>query len=549
MIFKFRNSIQGKINFLIISTILMLFVFMVGINLIVIRKYTARSSEIMMKKTCTAQALQLNSQLKLVEQSVRNIYDISERLRPTLDELKVRAKTDDFIQNFQHLAITIADNTDGAVAVYYRINPELNASGTQGFFFVKSPYTGTFQETHATDILKYDESDVQHVGWYYIPVQMGKPVWMNPYYNANINVLMISYVVPIYDNSRLIGVVGMDVDFERLISITENVNIYKSSGAVLCNFPDGEIYFNRCNAFGKNMPAEVLDVLQKSETSDSIVPYNNGRDLYGFHFETLDDGRKLLVYAKMKDINSQSAYSIVTSIIILICVAIFDLALAMRLSRRMTNSIRGIIKAARDYARGNWETTVECSSNDELKELSDSISIMASKTRDYISYINDMARKDALTGLRNKTDYLLYIEKINSEYIKENRPFSVVVFDVNDLKKTNDNLGHEHGDELIVAASKFICRTFAHSPIFRVGGDEFVCIIDSGDFDDKENLLASFKKQMECAKVSKYWKDVCIACGMASYNEDGLSFDEVFKVADRRMYENKMDLKRDPATL
>ncbi len=544
MILNFKNSIHTKINLLIISTILMLFGFMVAINLVVVKKYTKRSSEIMMKKTCTAQALQLNNQLKLVEQSVRNIYGISEQLRPSLEELKVKGKTDGFIQNFQHLAITIADNTAGAVAVYYRINPELNASGTQGFFYVKSPYTGMFQETHATDILKYDESDVQHVGWYYIPVQMGRPVWMNPYYNANINVLMISYVVPIYDNSRLIGVVGMDVDFERLISITENVNIYKSSGAVLCNFPDGEIYYNRCSAFGKNMPEQIMDVLKMSESSDSIVSYNNGKDLYGFHFETLDDGRKLLVYAKMKDINSQSAYSIIISIIILIGVAVFDLAVAMRFSRQMTNSIKEIIRAARDYAHGNWETKVECTTNDELKELSDSISIMAAKTKDYIGYINDMARKDALTGLRNKTDYLLYVEKINSEYIREKRPFSVVVFDVNNLKKTNDNLGHEHGDELIVEASKFICRTFAHSPIFRVGGDEFVCIIDSGDFDDRENLVASFKKQMDCVKDSNYWKDVCIACGMASYQDDGLNFDEVFKIADHRMYENKMELKK-----
>ena len=59
----------------------------------------------------------------------------------------------------------------------------------------------------------YDENDMEHVGWYYIPVRAGKPVWTEPYDNANINEKMVSYVIPVYDNNVLVGVIGMDIDF------------------------------------------------------------------------------------------------------------------------------------------------------------------------------------------------------------------------------------------------------------------------------------------------------------------------------------------------
>lgn len=63
----------------------------------------------------------------------------------------------------------------------------------------------------------YDESDVEHVGWYYLPVQAKKAIWMSPYMNENINIYMISYVVPLFaEDGTSIGIVGMDIDFHRL---------------------------------------------------------------------------------------------------------------------------------------------------------------------------------------------------------------------------------------------------------------------------------------------------------------------------------------------
>lgn len=540
---SYKNSISKRINLLIASCTFILSVFMIGINLIVIKFYTRKSSEIMIQKTCAAQTLQLNNQLSLVEQSVKVIYDISEQLRPSFEEMKSPEVTNSYIDQFRKMAISIAKNTDGAIAIYYRINPEMNLNGTQGFFYVKSPDKGIFEASENTDLFKYDSDDIEHVGWYYIPVSKGKPVWMAPYYNANINVWMISYVVPVFEGSNLLGVVGMDIDFERLISIAERVDIYKSSGGILCNLEQGEIYYTRCNDFGNVIPDKIYSILQNESKSSKIIHCKVGDDSYAFHYQTLNNGMKLIVYAEINDINSHETFSILTGAAIFALVFLIDIIFAIKFSKRLTNPIKNITLAAKEYAAGKWETKVQCDSEDELKELTDSISLMAENTRNYINYINDMAQKDSLTELKNKTAYMMYLNKINLEYIPAHKPFAIIIFDLNNLKHVNDTIGHEQGDELIVLASKFICKMFAHSPVFRIGGDEFISILDSADYDKRNELEEEFNYYMSLTKNSNNWKDVCIACGMSTFMEDGQTFDEIFKTADRRMYENKILLK------
>lgn len=153
---------------------------------------------------------------------------------------------------------------------------------------------------------------------------------------------------------------------------------------------------------------------------------------------------------------------------------------------------------------------------------------------------NTKANFDALTGVRNKLAYNELQEKINSK-IKSNscEDFVITVFDLNDLKKINDIKGHQAGDAYICDACKLICNKFKHSPVFRIGGDEFVAVSFGEDYEHIEELLNSFADHNTKAK-----KDggIIIACGMARYNNDA-SVEPVFSRADKKMYENKKMLK------
>ena len=90
-----------------------------------------------------------------------------------------------------------------------------------------------------------------------------------------------------------------------------------------------------------------------------------------------------------------------------------------------------------------------------------------------------LAYTDSLTGVKSKRAYKEAEESMNQRIAEGSvSEFSLVIFDLNDLKLINDSRGHESGDAYIKDASKLICSCFKHSPIFRVGGDEFLAIVE-----------------------------------------------------------------------
>ena len=169
-----------------------------------------------------------------------------------------------------------------------------------------------------------------------------------------------------------------------------------------------------------------------------------------------------------------------------------------------------------------------------------------SQVRQEEEYVKHLAKArieasvDALTGVKNRHAYLMAEERLNLQ-IKENQApeFAVVILDVNDLKKVNDNDGHNAGDQYLRDACRIVCNTFKHSPVFRVGGDEFAVIAQGDDYASIDALVDQVKEHNEEAQRSG---GIVIACGMAKCGDD-TCVATVFERADQSMYENKSDLK------
>ena len=159
-----------------------------------------------------------------------------------------------------------------------------------------------------------------------------------------------------------------------------------------------------------------------------------------------------------------------------------------------------------------------------------------------LSMANEMARRDALTHTKNKTAYHEAEKELQREIEEGCTPFGIVVCDINGLKLVNDTEGHKAGDEYIRACCMLVCRTFHHSPVFRVGGDEFVVILRGEDFTNREKLLSSLKRQVE--EHIRIGEGPVIASGLAVFRpgEDSL-VEDVFNRADSCMYENKTHLR------
>lgn len=174
---------------------------------------------------------------------------------------------------------------------------------------------------------------------------------------------------------------------------------------------------------------------------------------------------------------------------------------------------------------------------------------------EYLQYMNDrlveVAQIDSLTHVKNRSAY----DNKESQLMKKLlggtlQKFGLIMFDINNLKQINDKFGHNAGDEYILNSCKLICRIFKHSPIYRMGGDEFLVILENSDYDQKDELLKQFRKELEDIKAE--WDDlapvnrISIASGIAVFTpETDSSVEDVYRRADTLMYINKKEMKSD----
>ena len=202
--------------------------------------------------------------------------------------------------------------------------------------------------------------------------------------------------------------------------------------------------------------------------------------------------------------------------------------------------------------------------NTELEELASQTADMMENIDEYVNRLSDThkalseaqheaaaasakATRDALTGVRNKLAYDEMCKDIDYKIADGFQEFGVIMIDLNFLKRINDTYGHDKGNIAIKLLCDMVCKTFSHSPVFRIGGDEFVVIIENEDFVHHEEKLMEFQGRIAEKSVGEglpMWERISAAAGMAIFNPDiDQNIDNVFKRADKAMYENKKNMK------
>ena len=156
----------------------------------------------------------------------------------------------------------------------------------------------------------------------------------------------------------------------------------------------------------------------------------------------------------------------------------------------------------------------------------------------------ELARRDELTGTKNKTAYAELEQSVQDNIDKgiDYLPFALAICDINDLKLINDTEGHQAGDVYIKTAAKMLCDIFGHSPVFRIGGDEFVVFLRGEDYAAREELVGRLRVKVFENLVQK--NGPVVAIGVAAYDANtDRRVTDVFERADGMMYEDKRLLK------
>ena len=151
-----------------------------------------------------------------------------------------------------------------------------------------------------------------------------------------------------------------------------------------------------------------------------------------------------------------------------------------------------------------------------------------------LTYLKETDRK---TRVFNKNKY----EEMVAEYYPKVDRIAVVFWDLNDLKHINDQYGHAMGDKVIEKLSSVL---FGYSNdrcrVYRVGGDEFLMIVDDPDSGEAEAMIADVKKKLETVNEDDIVK---ISCAVGLAYGRGEEILKVVEAADVQMYENKKQSK------
>ncbi len=169
------------------------------------------------------------------------------------------------------------------------------------------------------------------------------------------------------------------------------------------------------------------------------------------------------------------------------------------------------------------------------------------KAENTISEIQVTAYKDQLTKVGNSNKYKVDMDLLDKRIGNGTARFAVVLADINNLKYINDTYGHDIGDRYIIGCCKVLCDVFKHSAVYRIGGDEFVCISENEDYDSisllVEQCTAIFESYDESRATAPYER-YSMALGFAVFNDHFINVESVVKVADEQMYKNKAEHKK-----
>ena len=310
------------------------------------------------------------------------------------------------------------------MTVYLRYNPNYS-NPTSGVFAQRQSVDSELQCLTPTDFSMYDESDVEHVGWYYLPVQAKEAIWMSPYMNENINIYMISYVVPLFaEDGTSIGIVGMDIDFSQITDLVDETTVYQSGYAFLTdasgsimhhkNVDEGTVITDLDSSLNKG-----ADFLAEDGNQGKTLEYTYKNVDKKLAFYNLDNGMKLVLTAPVSEIYSE-AYGLAKMIILAMIVAfILSAVIGIVMGTGLTKPIRQLTSVIEQTAALDFRPT---EAGAKLRKQKDEIGDMATKIHDMRKKLRAMMENLQQTQqvLETNTGNLNQLMKQNSAYAEDN---------------------------------------------------------------------------------------------------------------------------------
>ena len=526
------KSLRTKITLITVTVVTIAIFLVASLCVVFIRNTEHKKSDQLLLLLAQTGKTNLDYYFNSVQKSVGKVSDYAKSNFTGIDDTSL----ENHIVKLKEYFDEIASKTNGVLTYYYRIDPEIS-SNVKGFWYIDNNGNG-FIEHEVTDITQYDTSDTSSLVWFTVPKYEKKAIWISPYVTENLDKKVISYNEPIYYRGTFVGVIGIELDYTIMSDQVDSIKLFGNGYAFLSD-SDGNIFYHpKYNSEKDNIiaPKELL-------SDSTFISYSFEGVLKESAWLPLTNGMRINVTVPVSEMEGDWQRLIVNIVIISLEVLIISTLIIMLYSRRISKPLRELTEAAEQVDNGNYDYVLKYDKDDELGRLTKTFVNLSAHMKENISDLNKQAFIDSMTQTKNKAAFSSYTQKLQKRLENDNSIlFSIGIFDCNDLKKVNDEYGHDKGDIYLKTVSHAIRVVFHNSQVFRIGGDEFAVILENDDYDNKDILVKRFENATTRinSETDIIWEKINVAYGFAEYNHTfDRDVDEVVRRADKLMYDDK----------
>ncbi len=408
------KSIRAKVTVSIILCSLISSVLISVISITYSSRTATNDAQTELAMSCENASGELNALVSRIEQSVNTISDIAlENLdfaRFQTDSAYVASYTESLRDDF----VTFAEHTDGAICAYIRYNPDFT-DPTSGIFLTRPDTQSEFTSSTPTDFSIYDKDDVAHVGWYYIPVENKAPIWMDPYLNENVNIYMVSYVVPLYVDGVSVGIIGMDIDFGQMTDYTDSVKVFDTGYSFIVDKND-IIQHHISIPTGTDLReyeggslAFVGDFMEDDANQSTMIEYTMDGESRYLTFSKLDTGMKLAMTVPTEEVKAHAKSVAIQTIGAMSLGVIISIILGILIGSSISGPIKKITDIVKQTAALNFKKTPEGSRLVERKDETGSMARAVGEMRGVLrNLVADMEQiRDHMLGNMEELDNVM----------------------------------------------------------------------------------------------------------------------------------------------
>ena len=529
------KSINSKITSLVFLSVVFNGLIIAIVGLVFAHNIIETDSQTIINLTSETKVQEMNSWFLSIEQSVNLFYDYCNEILP--EDETLLADSNFMARHINQVSTLLEDaaaNTENAFTVFYRLYSEFLSSDF-GVFLAKDKNNAVVKMP-PTDISLYEKTNRERVAWWYEPLESGKAVWLDPYFNENIQRKIISYVIPLYRNNNTFGVVGMDIDFNKLVEMINFVSLHSMGHAMLID-SEGNLVYKKHNFSAKDEKSleslykKIAD-LSKSSDTEELINYKFLGEKHYFSYRPLQNGMILLVSVP-HDVLHESKYVLTLQCLLLILIGLgFSLFITVRMTKKITRSLIKLTKSAELLAYDIHKLDFEINTDDEIGILAKTLSNAADEIAKSHLKISKLAYIDSLTDIKNRHCFNTFVTNVNG-ITQQN--VGAIFCDLNGLKYTNDNFGHTAGDKMICEFAEILKKVFVNDEVFRLSGDEFI-IFSIGKHKE------SFFENINHLKKLNEEKEFPYASLGFVWRESSDNLENLLKLAEAGMYQHKKQI-------